>query len=86
MSAGLMCLVGIAGLVLGMACPFVAFIVLKPVLKRYWSESQRLTAVDLNNIAQLIPQALQPPPAARVKGDRRGVFKPKRDADEDVSQ
>ena len=79
-----------AGVVVGMACPMLAFLVFKPILEKYYealvSESKRgVLPVVQAAVKQALRDAGNPytPDNKQEKGDRRGVFKPKRDNDED---
>jgi uncharacterized membrane protein len=72
------------GVVLGMASVFVAFVLFKPILQQYIDAMVRNQRINEDTIVEKMLNRTTIPTMQREKAQKSGVFKPKRDADEDV--
>lgn len=75
-------IVAISCLVIGMACPFIAFIVFKPVLMdfvRSISNNKRLTE---DSVVEKVFNRVTGLPTYHEKAPKNSVVRPKRDIDE----
>jgi hypothetical protein len=82
MTAFCVVLIGLGCLILGMACPFIAFLAFKPVLSAYVNAvTARMRAAE--GAARTVLQPV--PEQKRTKAPSKGVTRPVRDIEEEIS-
>lgn len=70
-------------LIVGMACPFIAFLVFKPVLMPYINASLMNKRQTEDEIADKVLNRMVIAPNMHEKAPKKGVMRPKRDTDGD---
>lgn len=73
------------GVCAGIACTLVALHLFQPVLDKYISVMSLNVRLNEENIAKRVSTRLQIPIVQNEKQPRKGVFKPRNDADKDVT-
>lgn len=70
-------------LIVGMACPFVAFLIFKPVLIMYINAMNMNKRLTEDGIAERVLNRMTITPNMHEKAAKKGVLRPKRDTDGD---
>lgn len=72
------------GVLAGMACVFVSFLVFKPVLMKFTDAMLLSVRLNEESIVRKVSDRMQIPTVQSEKAPKKSVFKPRRDVDEDV--